>query len=359
MSATPPNSDGTPPAGKTARSVALAGAAAAGAAAGAAAFNRRVAQPAGSLPNPIGGEEGAYAWQGHRVAYTRRGAGPAVLLVHSIHAAAWSFEWRKNVDALAAAGHTVYTIDLLGFGRSDRPPLAYTARLYVSLLLDFVRDVVGAPCALVGSSLGGAFVVAVAARDPERFPAVVLCTPVGITRLSSPPTPPNDATTALIRAPFVGEALFNALTSRPSMSLFLRATYKDDSKFTPDVLDAYWQTAHQPGARFAPAAFVGMQLNLNVRDAARRLAQPVLITWGKQSKEVPNSELDAYRELVGHAEAAVYDPCGSLPHDERADEWNARVAEFLGRAFGAARGTAVDEAGYDGAEEDAPAAMSS
>jgi pimeloyl-ACP methyl ester carboxylesterase len=320
-----------------AKTIAFAGgAAAAGAAAGAAALNATVALPPGSLPNLIGGEEGTYTWQGHQVAFTRRGHGPAMLLVHSIHAAAWSYEWRRNVDILARE-YTVYTIDLLGFGRSDRPPLHYSARLYVSLLLDFVREVVGGPCALVGSSLGAAFVVAAAARDAERFPAVVLVGPVGITRLSTPPMAVNDATHALIRSRFAGEALFNALVTKPSMGFFLRQTYQDDRHLTDEVLDAYWQTAHQPGARYAAAAFVGMQLNLNVREAARRLEQPVLIAWGEQAKEVPKTELEAYQELVPDAEVAVFDPCGSLPHDERAPEWNARVLEFLGRALGGVR----------------------
>jgi pimeloyl-ACP methyl ester carboxylesterase len=87
-----------------------------------------------------------------------------------------------------------------------------------------------------------------------------------------------------------------------------------------------------------------MQLNLNVRDAARRLAQPVLLTWGRQSKEVPESEREAYEALIENLEVAVYDPCGSLPHDERSDDWNARVTAFLGRALGtAAHSPALDD----------------
>ena len=316
------------------KNVALKGVLAGGAAAaGAAAFNRAVAQPPGSLPNLIGGDEGAYAWQGHRVAYTRRGAGPAVLLVHSIHAAAWSYEWRHNVDALAR-DHTVYTVDLLGFGRSDRPALDYSARLYVSLLLDFLANVVAEPCAIVGSSLGAAFVVAVAARDPRRCPAVVLVGPVGITRLSAPPTPANDATYQLLRSPLAGSALFNALVTKPSMEFFLKKTYEDDAHVTPELLDAYWRSAHQPGARYAAAAFVGMRLNLNVRDAARRLAQPVLITWGDQAKEVPRAELEHYENCAPHASVQHFAPCGSLPHDERPAEWNAAALDFLGRTLG-------------------------
>ena len=65
-----------------------------------------------------------------------------LLLIHGIHAAAWSFEWRHNVDYLAR-DHTVYTIDLLGFGRSDRPAIRYTSRTYISLISDFVAQVIG------------------------------------------------------------------------------------------------------------------------------------------------------------------------------------------------------------------------
>src|SRR4051812_34975110 len=99
------------------RKLAMSGGAALGVAA---IYNALVRRHVSTLDNLIGGEEGWFKWRGHRVAYTVRGHGPPLLLVHSLHAAAWSYEWRANADALARY-HTVYTIDLLGFGRSDRP----------------------------------------------------------------------------------------------------------------------------------------------------------------------------------------------------------------------------------------------
>lgn len=309
------------------RTVALSGGAALGAAA---LFNAVAEHGVGPLANPLGGEAGTWHWRGHRIAWTRHGEGPAVLLVHAVHAAAWSHEWRHVVAPLAA-GHTVWTIDLLGFGRSDRPAARYSAALYVALLDEFARTVIDAPCALVGSSLGGAYTVALASRDARRFPALVLVCPTGVTHLATPPTPANDAARALLESPLVGTALFNALVSRPSLRLFLGQAYADAAHVTPALVDAHHATAHQPGARFAPAAFVGMALNLNVRDALRRLEQPVLLTWGRHAREVPAAELDAYRALLPHAEVATF-ASGGLPHDECAPEWMATVQEFLARA---------------------------
>ena len=88
----------------------------------AAAYNAFARKGVDQLTNLIGGEEGGFEWRDRRVAFTKRGKGPPILLIHGIHAAAWSYEWRNNVDALAK-NNTVYTIDLLGFGMSERPAI--------------------------------------------------------------------------------------------------------------------------------------------------------------------------------------------------------------------------------------------
>lgn len=301
--------------------------------AGAAALNRAVARPLGSLPNLIGGDAGWYDWRGHRIAWTRRGSGPAILLVHSIHAAGWSYEWRHVVDALAAAGHTVWTLDLLGFGRSERPDADYSARLYVDLLRDFIGEAIGEPTALVGSSLSGAHAVAAAAGFRLVTHLVLVGAP-GITRLATPPKPVNDATHSVLGAPLAGQALFNTLVSRPSLAAFLRRTYFDPKRVTPELLDAYAAAAHQPGARYAVAAFIGQALNLYVGGALGRVRQPVLLTWGREAKEVPLEELDDYRAIRPDAAVRTFEQCGALPHDERAVEWCRAVLEFVGAGAG-------------------------
>src|SRR5688500_16721801 len=118
----------------------------------AAAFNALVGRRVAPLENLLQGDEHWFHWRGHRVAYTRRGGGPPLLLVHGIGITAWSHEWRFNADVLARE-HTVYAIDLVGFGRSDRPPMRYSARVYLALLADFASQIVGAPVVVIASHL--------------------------------------------------------------------------------------------------------------------------------------------------------------------------------------------------------------
>jgi pimeloyl-ACP methyl ester carboxylesterase len=310
------------------RKLLMGGGAAVGAAA---AFNHLASRDVGPLENLIGGTEGWFEWRGHRVAYTRRGQGPAVLLVHGVHAAASSYEWRQNVEPLALA-HTVFTIDLLGFGRSDRPTLRYTTALFLGLLSDFVRQVVAAPCAIVASSLSGAYAIVLGARDPGRFPALVLVGPTGIMRLNRNARASGDFARIAVDTPVVGTAVYNGLVTHRSIRAFLETSYADDALVTDAMVDVYYRAAHQPGAKHAPAAFVGQQLNIDVRDALRRLVQPALLAWGEQARMAPVEEMRSFLSLKPDFEPVIFSPAGDLPHDERPDEFNEVVSGFLAKA---------------------------
>jgi pimeloyl-ACP methyl ester carboxylesterase len=303
-----------------------------GAALGAAAtYNllaRRTVRP---LENLIGGDEGWFEWRGHQIAYTVRGEGPPLLLLHGIHAAAWSYEWRANVDELARS-HTVYTLDLIGFGRSDRPAMRYTARLYLALIADFAQQVIERPCALVASSLSGAYAIVLGARDPGRFPALVLVGPTGLVRLHRNTNPAGDVAKLGVETPVVGTAVFNAIVARRSLRAYLEEAYADNARVTEELLDVYYDTAHQPGAKHAPAAFMAWQLNLDVRNALRRLAQPTLLVWGEQAIIAPVEEVRGFLALKPDCELAILDPAADLPQDECADAFNELVTSFLARA---------------------------
>lgn len=289
-------------------------------------LRRRVSQ----LVNPLGGEEGWYHWRRHRVFFTKRGQGKPLLLVHGIHIAAWSYEWRHTVDAMARS-YTVYTLDLLGFGLSARPDVPYSTRLYTSLVADFAAQVIGSPTVLMASGVSAAHAIVLGARDPGRFPALVLICPTGIARMHESPERGGEVTRLAFDTPVIGTAMFNALVSRRKLRALLLARYVDDKLVTEALVEAYYATAHQPGAKHAPSALLGAQLNADVRQPLRRLAQPSLLVWGEQAHETPLEDLLGFRILKPDLEVAVVDPAGDLPHDERPREFNDLVLGFLGR----------------------------
>lgn len=99
--------------------------------------------------------------------------GDAVVLLHGFGTGA--FLWRNVAPLLVKAGKTVFAIDLLGYGESDRPldaqwGIAAQAG-YVATALTSLRI---SRAMLVGNDIGGNVALAMAARWPERVNRLVL-----------------------------------------------------------------------------------------------------------------------------------------------------------------------------------------
>ena len=82
-----------------------------------------------------------------------------------------------------------------------------------------------------------------------------------------------------------------------------------------ELVDLYWQGAHQPNAHYAPASFLGMSLNLDVRSALPAMPCPFLLAWGRDAGQTPLKEADAVRALRPNDPFVVL-PGGDLPHEE-------------------------------------------
>ena len=81
------------------------------------------------------GEKLTWNWRGYDIKYVAYGEGPPLVLLHGFGASIG--HWRKNIPELAAAGHRVYALDLLGFGDSDKPNLDYSLEFWVKIIHDF------------------------------------------------------------------------------------------------------------------------------------------------------------------------------------------------------------------------------
>jgi pimeloyl-ACP methyl ester carboxylesterase len=278
------------------------------------------------LPPTLPGAMLDWSWRGWRVRYTTLGAGSPIVLVHAIHAAASSFEMRNIFEPLSQQ-HTVYAVDQLGFGKSERPTVPYSAPLYVDLLTDFLAEVVGQPATLVGSSLGAAYAVAVARARPDLVERLVLISPTGTT-LS---TVVRRAFGRLLAAPLVGTAAFNVLASRASIQSFLRRAYADPSLVDDPLVDQHWATAHQPNARLAPTAFVSGQLDLPLTQTDKPIDAPILVVRGSvPGRGAPASDADL-RNLGPNVTTETLEGAGQVPQDEAADRVLATLESWLQR----------------------------
>ena len=135
-------------------------------------------------------------------------------------------------------------------------------------------------------------------------------------------TPARTLATPLLRAPLVGESVYNVLASRQYIRRFLeKDVYGDPSAVTGEVVDNWLRhVTHQPGARWVPAAFIGGRLDCDVARDLPFLEAPLLVLWGKRAATVnPARNAAEYAELAKNAQIEYYVKSGLLPHEEEAE----------------------------------------
>lgn len=274
------------------------------------------------LPPTLPGAMHDWLWRGYRVRYTTLGSGPPVVLLHGIHAAASSFEMRQVFEPLSHS-HTVFALDWLGFGKSERPAVRYDGHLYASLLADFLREIVQEPCTLVASSLSAAHAVEAARAQPASIARLVLISPTFQTSLGLG----GKLFAGLLASPLVGAAAFNVLVSHASIQSYLRKAYADPSFVDEPLVEQQWATAHQPNARLAPAAFVAGAFELPTSGLAV-IEAPILAVRGSVPG-IGQQATDGELRLLGpNVTIETIPAAGQLPHDEAADRLLALLASW-------------------------------
>ena len=296
---------------------------------GLALYNRWLERSGGTISDRLGGERRRYRWRGFDLAYTVAGEGEPLLLVHGVYAGASSFEFRNNFEELSRS-FKVYALDLLGCGMSERPGRRYEPEDVASQVEDFVRDEIRGQANLVASSLSAALAVPAAVRSPRLFKKLVLICPTGYGTLDRRSGWLGDVILGLFLAPVLGNTLYHAIVSRWGLRYYLgNMAYHDNDLVTEGLIEDYYRTSHQPGARYFPAAFVSGKLNLGVAVLWPRVPQRTLVCWGLEAKTAPVSEAQRFVQNNPRSEPRIFKDSGLLPHDERARTFNEEAKAFF------------------------------
>jgi pimeloyl-ACP methyl ester carboxylesterase len=266
------------------------------------------------------------------------GAGPPLLLVHSVNAVASAAEVRPLFERYRAS-RTVYAPDLPGFGLSDRSERAYTPRLMTDALhavsAQIRRRSGSGPVDALAVSLGCEFLARAAAEQPDRWARLALVSPTGFSgrkALLGPPgsTRGRPAFHAIVSAPLWADALFRGLTLPAVVRYFLERTW--GSRAIDEALWAYdVKTARQPGARHAPLDFLaGNLFSADIQRIYDSLTQPV---WTSHGVRGDFTDYQGLARLQGRDNwrHTVF-PTGTLPYFELPKEFGAEFDAFLGPA---------------------------
>lgn len=251
-----------------------------------------------------------YLWNWDRqtfsITYETLGKGSPVLLLPAFSTVSSRSEVQE-IAARLATQHQAVTLDWLGFGQSERPPLDYAPTLFHQLLQDFVIDVFSEPVAIVAAGHAAGYALQLAQQKPQTCSRIVLVAPTW--RGPLPTMGASQSVTVavrqLVRSPLIGQALYKLNTTPSFLSwMYRRHVYTDATKLTPEFIESKHQITQQPGARFAPAAFVTGALDpaISREDFLawfQGLSIPVMVVIGEQAPPKSKAEMEILTELPG------------------------------------------------------------
>ncbi|MGW4249155.1 alpha/beta fold hydrolase [Nocardia sp. NPDC004722] len=250
-----------------------------------------------------------FDYHGVSVAYDQAGSGDPILFLHNLGGD--RHIWRNQMRALAGS-HSVYALDLFGYGDSDTPATGYTVENYLNMVSEFIDAHRLTNLIMVGNCFGSAMSLLYARRDPRNVRALVLCNPLTAATLA----PTLTGRTARVAAHLPLDALASAIRLPGLAAGFVvreqlgpRGRHMDGATFSG--LRKRWS---EPSRLLPPAATTRDLSALAVLDDFRPAPgfPPVTTIWGAKNRVLSAAAGARLNRTLCPAEAIELPDCGHL-----------------------------------------------
>ena len=277
------------------------------------------------------GEENSlcYKWRLGNIHYTKTGSGKPLLLVHDLNFAASGYEWSLIRDKLSQS-YTVYTIDLLGCGQSEKPNLTYTNYLYVQLLSDFIKSEIGHRTDILATGEAASLAIMACSNSPELFNALLLVNPRSISDCSLIPGKNIKLYKLILDLPLAGTLLYNIASSRTMITeTFEKYYFYNPYTVKPFCIDHYYEAAHLgecPKAIFS--SIECRYTNCNLTNALRKIDNSIFIIGGSEESGIDSTILE-YKAYNSAIESSIIPKTKHLPQLEQPASFLDQVRLFI------------------------------
>lgn len=276
---------------------------------------------------------------GIRMHYVTQGEGPLLVLLHGFPQ--FWYCWRHQIGFLAELGYTVVAPDLRGYNDTDKPHSGYDMPTLLGDIVGLVKGLGQEEAIIVGHDWGGAIAWTLAMRYPHMIQRLVILNaphPWALQReLRTLKQLRKSWYVFAFQIPWLPEALL----SHNHAAIIGRTIYNmavQKSAFPPYVLTQYQVAMSKPGA---------MTAGLNYyRATARRggygykgtgarsqttIDTPTLLIWGEQDAALGIDLTKGLEQWVHNIEIRRIPDSGHWVQEEKPDEVNAFIAQFLER----------------------------
>lgn len=257
---------------------------------------------------------------GLRTHYLEAGAGPPLVLIHGGGAGADAWGNWKDCIPLYAPNFRVIAVDMVGFGRTDKPApmsFAYSQGDRNAHIAAFVDALQLGPVNIIGNSMGGATALGVAMTRPELIRRMVLMGSAGLAVDN-----PDPAAKQALGFDFTREGM------RKLMAALAGPGYRIDE----DLLDYRFQLAMEPATKAALLAMRGGKLTYSEEEVAK-VKVPTLVVGGKLDRIAVLARAYRFLDLLENSWGFIVPHCGHWVMMEAPQVFASITASFFSEQF--------------------------
>lgn len=246
-----------------------------------------------------------YHWRFGQIRYKKSGNGRPLLLIHSIDPCINSYEWKKVLLPLSQ-NHTVYSLDVIGCGFSEKPGFLYTNFLYVQLINDFVKDIIGRRTDVICSGNASSIVLMACRNNDALFDQITMLNPDPVGETMQMPTSKSKLCRYFYNLPIIGTLGYNIAFSR-------RMLKERFVCLENDALEHFYHNAHIGGYRckMLYSSLRGKYMNMNISNALRDINNNILLVGGKNVDHI-SEILQDYQQINPSVEICILENTGPL-----------------------------------------------
>lgn len=270
-----------------------------------------------------------YSWRFGDIFYTKSGEGSPVLLIHDLKSTASAAEWTQLISHLSK-DHTVYALDLLGCGRSEKPKMTYTNYIYVQLINNFIKEVIGARTTVITSGFSSTIAIMGCYSEPELYHKIMLVNPPSMKSMVKYPKANHKTLKYLIEMPIIGTSIYNMATSYSSIFNRYKKQVLNLSEDTDHAMDLMYEASHLggPSARYFYASEKCHYTNINILHALKKLNHSIYLIGGSDQEDIRDI-FDSYVVNNPSIETDYVDNCKHYPHIEKTEEFASLCSIYL------------------------------
>lgn len=236
--------------------------------------------------------------------YIKKGNGLPLLLIHDLNVCSSSYEWNKVINELSK-NNTVYAIDLLGCGCSDKSNLTYTNYLYIQSIKDFIQDIIGEKTNIIATGQSASIALMSCVNTSCNYTAptidkIILVNPENLSVLCKSSKRYSKIYKNIICAPVIGTFIYNIVFNRYKIEHYFRTYYYyNESNITEKDVSAYLEASqkHKTQSKYLYANMISGNTNVNISDHLNKIENSIYIVKGNSN---PENELNAsqYQNLI-------------------------------------------------------------